>query len=317
MKYVQIPFVSQPVSRIVLGCAGGLFASGGDIAPVMEAALSCGINAVDTARVYGQSEETLGRWMQASGHRMILISKGCHPSLAFLDRVHEKAAREDLQRSLDALRTDHIDIYLLHRDHESSPVGPIVEFLNRFHEEGKIGAFGGSNWTAGRIAAANEYAKAHGLVGFTVSSPHYSLGRQRHDPWGNGCKTVTKDETERRFYRETRMPLLAWSSLCGGVFSGKLKAEDWGRLQKLFGLNARWAYGGADNRDRLARCEQMAAEKGATVAQIALSWLMSGEINTLPVISASGPDRVRENAAAADLTLTEEERTLLNGGSAG
>ena len=99
MKYVQIPFVSQPVSRIVLGCAGGLFASGGDIAPVMEAALSCGINAVDTARVYGQSEETLGRWMQASGRRMVLISKGCHPSLAFLDRVHEKAAREDLQRT--------------------------------------------------------------------------------------------------------------------------------------------------------------------------------------------------------------------------
>ena len=58
-------------------------------------------------------------------------------------------------------------------------VDRIVDFLNRFREEGKIGAFGGSNWRAARIAEANAYAAGHGLTGFTVSSPHDSLGRPR------------------------------------------------------------------------------------------------------------------------------------------
>ncbi len=316
MQYTSIPYVSKPVSRLVLGAAGKPFAEGRDISELMETALSCGINAVDTARVYGESEASIGCWLRASGKReeIVLISKGCHPSMAFFERVNEKAAAEDLERSLDLLGTDHIDVYLLHRDSESVPVGRIVDFLNRFHAEGKIGAFGGSNWTARRVAEANDYAERHGLVGFTVSSPHYSLGRQKHDPWGNGCKTVTgsKNADQRQYYRDAGIPVLAWSSLCNGVFSGKLNSSSWGNLQKLFGINTRWAYGCPDNRERLARCERLAREKNASVAQIALAWLLADEMNVLPVISASSPARIQENAEAAALSLSSAERAWLN-----
>ena len=321
MKYVQIPSVPLPVSRIVLGGSGSAFSSGGEIAGIMESALQSGINAVDTARQYGKSEETIGRWLQSQGKReeIVLISKCCHPSHAFISRVSQQAAADDLRRSLDALRTERIDVYLLHRDDESAPVGRIVDFLNRFHEEGKIGAFGGSNWTAKRIAEANAYARQHGLIGFAVSSPHFSLGRQRHDPWGNGCKTVTGDgnAAQRAFYQETQIPLLAWSSLCGGVFSGKLKAAEWGRMRKRLDLRAWWAYGCADNRERLSRCERVAKEKGASVAQIALAWLLTGDLNALPVIGASGPARIRENAAAAEIELSARERAYLDLKSSG
>ena len=316
MQYTSIPYVTKPVSRLMLGAAGARFANGEDVSDLMETALSCGINALDTARVYGESEAAIGRWLQKSGRRdeIVLISKGCHPNLAFLARVNEQAAADDLQRSLELLGTDHIDVYLLHRDQESVPVGRIVDFLNRFHEEGKIGAFGGSNWTAHRVAEANEYAEKHGLTGFTVSSPHYSLGRQKHDPWGNGCRTVTGDKNadQRQYYRETGIPVLAWSSLCNGVFSGKLKSENWAQLQKLFGINARWAYGCPDNRERLARCERLAREKGTGVAQLVLAWLLGDEMNVLPIISASSPARIRDTAVAANLTLTPEERAYLN-----
>ena len=316
MQYIRIPSVPLPVSRIVLGASGTAFAEGGDISGIMESALACGINAVDTARQYGRSEETIGRWLRSGGKRdqIVLISKCCHPSLAFVSRVSEKAAADDLQRSLDALGTDRIDVYLLHRDDESVPVGKIVDFLNRFHEDGKIGAFGGSNWTARRTAEANAWAEARGLQGFSVSSPHFSLGRQRHDPWGGGCRTVTGDANagQRAWYRETQMPLLAWSSLCGGVFSGRLKSADWKRMQDRLDLRARWAYGSADNRERLVRCEQLAAEKGASVAQIVLAWLLTGDLNVLPVISASGQKRIAENAAAADLELSARERAYLD-----
>ena len=316
MKYTEISGISLPLSRIVLGTSGALFAGGGDIAEVMEGALACGINTIDTARVYGQSEETIGRWMEQENcrHRFVLISKGCHPRIPHIPRINASAAAEDLKQSLDALRTDCIDIYLLHRDDEAIPVGRIVDFLNDFREQGLIKAFGGSNWSARRVAAANAYAKAHGLQGFSMSSPHYSLGRQRHDPWCNGCRTVTGERhaDERRWYAENRMPVLAWSSLCGGVFTGRLKSEDWSRLQAQFGFSARWAYGCRDNQERLRRLEKLSGEKDIPVSQLSIAWLLSDAMTVLPVLGASSARRLAENAASAGLILTPEEVRYLN-----
>ena len=315
MKYVTIPDVPLPVSRLVLGAAGKRFVSGEDISELMETALDCGINAVDTAREYGDSEKTIGQWLQRSGRRneLVLISKCCHPALAFLSRVNGRAAEDDLKRSLEMLGTEKIDVYLLHRDNEVVPVGRIVDFLNRFYDEGWIGAFGGSNWSVSRIAAANAYAASHGLKGMSVSSPHYSIGWQKHDPWGNGCRTVTGDRkrAEREFYRETQMPLLAWSCLCNGVFSGKLKSTEWGKLKPLFGFNTKWAYDCQENRHCLAELERFASRREITVAQAALAWLLADDMNVLPVISASSPGRIRDNASAADLSCGPEIRNAI------
>lgn len=316
MKYTKIPFVDRPVSRIILGGSGKLFTSGGDVTGVMEAALEQGINCVDTAREYGNSEAAIGRYFRESGRRedFVLISKCCHPMLAFVQRVNASAAESDLLRSLDTLGTDHIDIYFLHRDDESVSAGKIAEFMHRFHEEGKIKSFGGSNWSAKRIAALNAYAENHGLTGFTVSSPHYSLGRQRHDPWGNGCKTVTGDKnaTQRQYYAQTGMPLFCWAALCGGMFSGAVKSAEPMAMMKFLGFNSAWGYGSKNNFERLRRCERMAAEKGVTVAQIALAWLLGSELNTLAIVGCNTPERVRANARAAEIALTDAERRYLN-----
>ena len=190
----------------------------------------------------------------------------------------------------------------------------IVDMMNRFHEDGKIGAFGGSNWTAARVREANEYAAAHGLTGFSVTSPHYSLGVQRHDPWGNGCVTATgaRRSADREYYRASGIPVIAWSCLCSGVFSGRLRSENWPNLLKMFGINTKWAYGSNDNRERLARCERLAEKKGVTVAQIVIAWMLSDPMTVLPVVSASSPKRVLENAAAADLELTDAENSYLD-----
>lgn len=316
VKYTNVPFVKKPVSRVVLGGSGPLFTSGGDISDVMEAALESGINCVDTARAYGKSEEAIGKYFRQTGRRndFVLISKCCHPSLSFIQRVDQRSAEDDLERSLEALGTDHIDIYFLHRDNEGVSVGKIAEFMHRFHEEGKIGAFGGSNWSANRIAELNAYAEAHGLTGFTVSSPHYSLGRQLRDPWGNGCKTITgsKNASQRAFYAQSRMPLFCWASLCGGMFSGKLKSAEAGGVLKHFGFNTAWGYGSTDNYERLRRCELLASEKGITVAQIALAWILGSGMNTLAIAGGSSAKRITENAQAAKIELTEAERCYLN-----
>ena len=315
MKYTKVPFVDKPVSQIVLGGSGKRFTSGGDVTAVMETALECGINCVDTAREYGNSEAAIGRYFRKQGRRddFVLISKCCHPTLAFVQRVSASAAEADLMRSLDILGTDHIDIYFLHRDDGSVSVGKVAEFMHRFHEEGRIKAFGGSNWSAKRIAELNAYAQQHSLTGFAVSSPHYSLGRQQHDPWGNGCKTITgvKNADQREYYIRTRMPVFCWAALCGGLFSGAVSSAEPGSILKLLGFNSTWGYGCRDNFERLRRCEALAAEKGVTVAQIALAWLLGSELNTLAIVGCNTPERVLENAQAADLQLTQAERLWL------
>lgn len=316
MKYTNVPFVDKPVSRIVLGGSGRLFASGGDVTEVMDAALECGINCVDTAREYGNSEAAIGRYFLKRGRRddFVLISKCCHPTLAFVQRVNPAAAASDLMRSLDTLGTDHIDIYFLHRDDPSVDVGPIAEMMHRFHEEGKIKAFGGSNWSTKRIMELNAYAAEHGLTGFTVSSPHYSLGRQQHDPWGNGCKTITgrNNASQRAYYKETGMPIFCWAALCGGMFSGAVKSSDPLRMMHFLGFNSTWGYWSKDNFERLRRCEQLAKEKGVSVPQIVLSWILNSDMNTLAIVGCNTPERVFDNARAADLELSKKDLIWLS-----
>ena len=134
------------------------------------------------------SERMLGEWVRRRGIReeMVIIDKGAH-TRAGQKRLTPADITADLHEGLSRLGTDYIDLYLLHRDDPAMGVGPIVEVLNEYLSAGRIRAFGGSNWTAGRIAEANDYAAAHGLVGFAASSPNLSLAVPRQVPWAGGC----------------------------------------------------------------------------------------------------------------------------------
>ena len=119
---------------------------------LLDAAFDLGMNTIDTARVYvdGNSESSIGGWMKRRNNRndIVILSKGGHFDMATgRVRVNREEMRYDLETSLKQLQTDYIDIYLLHRDDPHVPVGEIVEIFNEMHKEGKIGAFGGSNWT--------------------------------------------------------------------------------------------------------------------------------------------------------------------------
>lgn len=116
-----------------------------------------GCNAFDTARVYrsGESERVPEGWVaeRAVRDQAILITKGAHPDLS-ISPVDPRSVAADIHASLQALRTDRVDLYVLHRDEPSSPVGPIVEVLNEQRAAGKVVAFGASHWEHRRDAAA-------------------------------------------------------------------------------------------------------------------------------------------------------------------
>ncbi len=92
------------------------------------------------------------------------------------------------------LGTDYLDLYVLHRDDPSVPVGPIVEALTAHKKAGRIGAFGGSNWTHERMQEANEYARVNDLTPFAVSSPNFSLAEQYKEPWATASASAARRE---------------------------------------------------------------------------------------------------------------------------
>lgn len=310
MKYGTISGLDKPVSRLVLGCA--------DLknTALLDAALDAGINTFDTAHQYGGSEALLGGWLRGKDlDKLVIETKGCHPSPLRPDRVTPACLVKDVETSLRRLGVECIDLFLLHRDSLRAEVGELVETLNHLRRQGKLRAFGGSNWTAERIREANSYAAAHGLTPFTVSSPHFGLACQVGDPWGGGagCVTLTGEgqERQRAWYRESGTAVLAFSSLARGLLSGKLSAADPARADKLDAAGRR-GYDCPENWERLSRAEALAREKGCTVAQIALAWLFRQDINAYAVFSTSSAPRIAENCGALDVALTREECRWMN-----
>src|SRR5690606_33885185 len=125
--------------------------------------------------------------------QVVIVTKGAHPNLDRV-RVTPHDITSDLFDSLARLKTDTIDMYLLHRDDPSVPVGPIMEVLNEHHAAGRIRSFGGPSWAVARLREAAAYAEKHDLVPFVASSPQFSLAVQREAPW-RGCITVAGPET--------------------------------------------------------------------------------------------------------------------------
>ncbi len=316
MQYGEISYVKKPVSRILYGTAMAPFNVGGDGNALFDAMYALGINAFDTARVYGEAECVLGRWIEERGLRdkVVILSKCAHPLPDGTKRVCEKEIRADFQISSECLRTDYIDIYLAHRDDKEMPVGEIVEAFNALHAESKIGAFGGSNWTHRRIEEANEYAYKHDMLPFTVSSPNFGLAEQVKDLWGGGSISISGPSgTEaRKWYVKEQMPVVAYSSLGRGLFSGKLKSTEAAHADKVLDEFSMKGYAYPQNFERLKRCEELAAEKGCSVSQIAMAWLFRQKLNTFAVVSTSKARRMQENIKAMELELTRSELNYLD-----
>lgn len=316
MQYVEIPYVGKKVSRVLYGSAIPPFLEGREDMELLDAVYDMGVNAIDTARVYGKAEQVLGKWMEERKMRdkVVILSKCAHPDPHGGKRVNEEEIRRDLAQSCQALRTDHIDIYLLHRDDPDVHIGEIVEIMNALHEEGKIGAFGGSNWTHQRIAEANGYAAAHHLIPFTVSSPNFGIAEQVQDPWGGGCVSISgpANARARAWYRECGMPVIAYASLAHGLFSGKVKSAEPEEAEKILDQFAVKGYVCPENFERLRRCEELAAKKNCTVSQIAMCWIFKQDLNTLAVVGTSKASRMQENIDAMHIKLSEEEATYLD-----
>lgn len=315
MIYGPIEGLSRPLPRIIFGT---MPLADSDVATFsfLDSIIETGCYAFDTAHAYGNgaSEEVIGNWMQARSNRseVIIIGKGAHPA-GGKNRVDPGSIRQDIQESLQRMRTDYVDLFLLHRDDPNVPVGPIVELLNQLKKEGKINLFGASNWSMKRIREANEYADKNGLLSFSAASNQYSLAIQYDDPY-DGTVSINSycDSSEFQWYKQTQYPLLAWSSLARGFFSGKFTRENLAEFTDTQSIICVRCYAREDNFVRLDRARHLAEKRAVTVPQIALAYIFQQPINCFAVTGALNTDQFIENIEALEIDLTEKEISWLD-----
>jgi len=306
----RVPGLDRPLSRLFFGTASPPVSTcDGAALELLDEVLAQGINVFDCARSYGRAEETLGKWMESRRcrERVTVLSK-CGDVQKGVVRVDRQVIDEQLHRSLDALRTDRIDIYLLHRHDPNTPVEEIIDALNAHRESGRVGVFGVSNWTHRDIETANRYAAANGLAGFVVSSPNYGLTRQLADPYGGGCVTISGPEhaEARAWYIENQMPVVAYSSLGRGFFSGRFRAFDEDGARRVLDVFAQKGYLYPANMRRLRRAEQLAEQYGISVPEIAMRYVFASPMNVFAVVSTTSIERMRMNLRAAANPLPAE-----------
>jgi aryl-alcohol dehydrogenase-like predicted oxidoreductase len=294
MRYLELQGISQPVSILGFGTATRVFTPDTyDLAAgLLDAFLAAGGNCIDAAHIYGfgASEKTLGRWMRERGTRtqVVVISKCSHPVVdpqnlfgkPWEPRVTPEAIHADLVESLERLQTDTIDLYLLHRDDENVPVGPLVQALNAEQAQGRIRAFGASNWSIARIVAANAYAVENGLSGFVISSSQFSLARPASMFFPG---TVPASDDDLAWHARQQFPLLAWSALSAGFVrrAAHPEGQDDDPIAQTYETDA--------NSERMRRAQELAARKGFTLTQVALGYVLH---QAFPIIALIGPTTV-------------------------
>ena len=261
--------------------------------------LDAGINFFDTANGYaaGQSETMLGRILGDRRKDVIIATKvgfrtGKPIMEAGLSRANIFAACD---ASLKRLGTDYIDLYIAHREDRFTPIEETVRAFDDLVRAGKVRYLGYSNWSAWKAATALQIQKANHLAEFTSGQMHYALtGRD-----------VEHDVVP--FMRYAGLSLTVWSPLSAGFLSGKytretLKDPD-NRLSgfDIIPIDKEKGF------QLLDRVREIGRAHNASVAQVALAWLLAKPVVASIIIGASKVNQLEDNLAAIKVRLTEGE----------
>lgn len=307
-------FLGRKTSVLCLGTVGlGFDFSQKQSNEILDAYVELGGNFLDTARVYGDfaggvcgiSERAVGNWLAARRNReqIIVGTKGGHPELSAMNvgRLDRENLSDDIRRSLDDLMVDQVDIYWLHRDDVSRPVGEILETLNGFLQAGYTRFIGVSNWTTARIREANAYAAAHGMTGFCANQPQFSLARQEvmTDP-----TLYQMDREMYEFHVETGMPCVPFSSQAKGFF---IKLHDDAKISD----GAKRRFDSPGNRAIYARLLALSEETGYSVGALSLAYLTCNRFDIFPIVGVSRLSQVEFLREAGDARISLEQAVSL------
>ena len=309
MQYARLGSSGLKVSRIALGMMSygskteRAWHLGEDEAePIVRRAVEAGVTFFDTADVYsgGLTEEITGRLLaKLFGRRddYVLATKvyfptGPGPNDRGLSRKHVLAA---IDASLTRLGTEHVDLYQVHRWDDETPIGETMEALHDVVRAGKARYLGASSMYAWQFAKAQHTATAAGWTRFTSMQNHYNL--------------VYREEE-----RET-IPLcldqgvgcIPWSPLARGLLAGNRERGGTRRTVRAGADPLADDMYGDDDFDVVDVVRAVAAEHGASPAQVALAWLLGKPAVTAPIVGATRLRHLEDAVGAVEVTLSDDE----------
>lgn len=264
--------------------------------------LELGGNFLDTAHVYGdwvpgekgRSERVIGEWIKGNGSRdkIIISTKGAHPKLATMDISRLSAAdiTKDTHESLERLKTDYIDLYLLHRDDPNMPVAEIIETLEELKKQGKIRYYGCSNWTLSRIQEAQEYAKQKGITGFVCNQTLFSLADVNAHNVADKTLVVLDKETYE-YHEKSKMNLMAYMSIAKGYFTHKLQG-------RALSDAVKGRYDNPTNDAIYNRLIEISKQTNLTLLDLSLKYVMMQNFPSVPLVSFSNETQLKEAMAS-------------------
>ena len=299
MKYGTIPHVDKQISKIVCG-TDFLLGQSEDVSfAAYDTFWELGGRAFDSAHCYCENSTVFGKWLASRGvaRETVFLDKGCHPYGS--PRVTYEAMGQDIDENHARLGVGYTDLFVLHRDDESVPVGEIVDWLNDYRSRGLIGAFGGSNWRHHRIEEANDYATRTGKQGFSLNNPNLTLAQNSEPLWA-GCLTI--DKVGRDWHEKTQFPLFSWSSMARGYFAGTNDPD------------VVRAYDNEVSRGRRNRVDQLANEKHVSSPQIAMAWVLNQPYPVFALAGLRTAEQVRDTLHALEIELSPADLAWLEHG---
>lgn len=300
-----LPGVARETSLVALGFEFFPNFSGASI--LLDAFHEAGGNLFDTAFVYGagKTEALFGDWQTSRGiarDEFVLIGKGAHSPLVYPDIIGKQ-----LTQTLERLKTDHVDIYFMHRDNPEVPVGEFVDAMDAEVRAGRIrGPYGGSNWTQERLDAAVAYAEANGKTKPGALSNNFSLA-EMIDPVWDGCVAASDDEW-KAWLRERQLPNFAWSSQGRGFFTERAGRGKIGDAEIVRCWYSEKNFGRRD------RAIELAGKLGRSPIHVALAYVLAQPFPVVPLIGPRTLAELEDSLSALDIRLSPDEVAWLENG---
>lgn len=302
MEYRNVGKTGLKISEISLGA---WLTYGGSVAKnqsklCVTKAIECGINFIDIADVYarGEAEKVVGKIISEENYRrsdLVISSKVFWPmSDDINDRgLSRKHISESIEKSLDRLETNYLDIYFCHRYDRYTPLEETIRAMSDLVDQGLVHYWGTSVWPAVQLERAVWMAKELGCHPPVIEQPRYNMLD----------RFIERDVMET--CKRNGLGIVCWSPLAQGILTGKYNQ---GKPEGSRGATTKWLDRELtpENIEKVKKLQTLAEESDITVSQLALAWILRRDEMSAAIIGATKPEQVVSNVKAADVSLSKE-----------
>jgi 1-deoxyxylulose-5-phosphate synthase len=273
---------------------------------IVNKALDCGINVIDTANIYtgGKSEEMIGKAVKGQRDQVVIATKVGFgkvegPNQNGLSRKH---ILNQVEHSLKSLQTDFIDIYYMHCFDPETPLEETLRTLDYLVRQGKVRYVACSNFAAWQIAKANAMCENHDWEKLIAVQPPYNLLQ----------RDIEEDIVP--YCQQEGLGLLTYTPLMGGFLTGKYSKSSPPPSGSRFEYNPRlWKHASREfNFAILEQIENVADDVGIPMSKLAIAWILKNPAITAPIVGASSVEQVEENSRIAEINLDDTTYQRLN-----